>query len=60
MNSILRIVAAMLALGLAASAANDLFGLGWFGGGAKLVNSILMLVTLLFFIVARRFWRSSK
>jgi uncharacterized membrane protein len=60
MNSILRVVADVLALCLAASAANDHFDLGWFGGGAKLLTSILMFATVLFLIVARRSWRSNK
>lgn len=60
MNALLRAVAAVLALCLAASAANDYLDLGWFGGSARLVNAILMLATVMFLVVARRLWRSSK
>jgi hypothetical protein len=60
MNALLRAVAAALALCLAASAANDYFGLGWFGGSARLVNAVLMLATVMFLVVARRLWRNGK
>jgi uncharacterized membrane protein YidH (DUF202 family) len=57
MNTILRIVMAVLALCLVGSAANYYLELGWFGERARLVYTTLMFVTSVSLVVAIRNWR---
>lgn len=58
MNTILRILMAVLVLSLAGSAANYYLELGWFGERARLVYTALTFVTSVSLVVAIRNWRN--
>lgn len=57
MNLLLRILVGVVATCFVATEANYYFKFGWFGTHAKLVSSIMMLVTIIVISMSIRHWR---
>jgi hypothetical protein len=56
MNTLLRIVMAIVTTCMVVAAANYYLGFGWFGAHARLVFSISMLLTVVCLIVVIQLW----
>jgi hypothetical protein len=56
-NSVLRLISALVAIGMAVLCANYYLDLGWFGRAGRLLVSLWTLVGAIFLFVALRMWR---
>jgi len=60
MNLFLRIIVGIVTTCFVATAANYYFQFGWYGTHARLVSTIMMLVTIVAINISIRLWREPR